>query len=205
MARNDTPRGKIVRRLGVNIFGNDKYDRLLKRKPNGPGKGAKDRSRKKDSDYKLQLIEKQKLKYSYGLTEKQLRNIYLKSVKMKGKTDDTIIQLLEQRIDNIIYKAGFALTKGQARQMVTHGHFLVNKRKIDVPSQKLFPGDFIELNNKKSIINIIRSNQSDKQIKAPSWIAVDNDLLSVKVESLPVKTDFTDIVEMHRIIEFYAR
>ena len=140
MAKLKQSRGKLVRKFGENIFGNPKYDRLLNRKPYGPGQHAQSR-RGKVSNYGIQLQEKQKIKFMYGLLEKQFRIVFKKAEKLKGETGTNMLQLLESRLDNIVYRLGFAPTRPAARQLVSHKHFLVNGKPVNIPSFILKPGD----------------------------------------------------------------
>ena len=146
MAKTNQPRGKLVRKFGENIFGNPKYDRLLNRKPYGPGQHAQSR-RGKISNYGTQLREKQKIKFMYGLLEKQFRITFKKAEKIKGETGTNMLQLLESRLDNVVYRLGFAPTRPAARQMVNHKHFLVNGVIVNIPSYVLKPGDAIYIHN----------------------------------------------------------
>ena len=136
MAKLKTPRGKLVRKFGENIFGNEKYDRLLNRKPYRPGQHGQAR-RRRPSNYGIQLHEKQKIKIMYGLLEKQFRAYFAKAEKMKGETGTNLMQLLERRLDNVVYRIGFASTRAQARQLVNHKAIKVNgsiiKGDLDLP------------------------------------------------------------------------
>ena len=147
MAKLKTPRGKLVRKFGENIFGNNKYDRLLNRKPYAPGQHGQNR-RRRLSNYGLQLHEKQKIKIMYGLLEKQFRSYFAKADQMKGETGTNLMELLERRLDNIVYRLGFASSRPQARQMVSHAHFLVNDRRVNIPSYLVKPGDKIKVREK---------------------------------------------------------
>ena len=147
MAKITTSKGKLVRKFGDNIFGNPKYDRLLNRKPYAPGQHGQSR-RSKLSNYGVQLQEKQKIKFMYGLLEKQFRLTFEKAEKMKGETGTNMLQLLESRLDNVVYRLGFAPSRPSGRQMVSHKHFLVNNQVVNIPSYILNPGDVIEVRKK---------------------------------------------------------
>ena len=138
MAKLKTPRGKLVWKFGEYIFGINKYDRLLNRKPYAPGQHGQNR-RRRLSNYGLQLHEKQKIKIMYGLLEKQFRSYFAKADQMKGETGTNLMELLERRLDNIVYRLGFASSRPQARQMVSHAHFLVNDRRVNIPSYLVKP------------------------------------------------------------------
>ena len=144
MATPVKTRGKLVRKFGVNIFGNPKYDRLLTRKSYAPGQHGQTR-RRRLSNYGVQLQEKQKMKSMYGLLEKQFRNYFHKAEKMVGETGTNLLQMLESRLDNVVYRVGFSPTRPASRQLVNHGHFLVNNKKVNIPSFILNPGDTIQV------------------------------------------------------------
>ena len=133
MAKSQTTKGKLVRKFGENIFGNPKYDRLLNRKPYAPGQHGQGR-RSKLSNYGTQLREKQKIKFMYGLLENQFRLTFERAEKMKGETGTNMLQLLECRLDNVAYRLGFAPSRPAARQLVSHKHFLVNNKVVNIPS-----------------------------------------------------------------------
>ncbi|MCP5514619.1 MAG: 30S ribosomal protein S4 [Spirochaetales bacterium] len=205
MTGHDKPRGKIVRRLGINIFGNEKYDRLLKRKPNAPGKNPKAVQKGKKSDYSLQLLEKQKLKFTYGLSEPQMRNLFKKAASSRGKTGDTMVKLLEQRLDNIIYISGFARTRGQARQMVTHRNFSVNGKPVDIPSYRVSVNDRITLVSGKKTSKLIRANIASKAVHIPPWIKTDPEELSLLVQGMPDINEHNTAAKMHLVVEYFSR
>jgi len=167
MAKLKTPRGKLVRKFGENIFGNGKFDRLLNRKPYSPGQHGQTR-RRRPSNYGVQLREKQKIKIMYGLLEKQFRAYFAKAEKMKGETGPNLMQLLERRLDNVVYRLGFASTRPQARQLVNHAHFLVNNHKVNIPSFQLTPGDVIKVREKSKKF----PNRNHPQNISPSIIFI---------------------------------
>ncbi|MDZ4121421.1 MAG: 30S ribosomal protein S4, partial [Candidatus Cloacimonadaceae bacterium] len=144
MARYTGPKAKLCRKFGENLFGTAKYDRILAKRNYPSGQHGKN-PRRKHSDYGIHLKEKQKLRLTYCLLEKQFRNYFFKAAQMQGVTGDNLLQLLERRMDNVVYRLGFAVTRMQARQFVTHGHFLLNGKKADIPSQLLKPGDILEV------------------------------------------------------------
>jgi len=205
MARNSTARGKVVRRLGLNIYGNDKYDRLLKKKPQGPGKAPRDRQRGSRSEYQRQLLEKQKLKFTYGVTERQLRNIYRGSTGKAGKTGDNMVAALESRLDNIIYRSGFAATRPQARQLATHGLFLINGHRVNVPSLKLFPGDTLTLRPGEGRTALVRSNLGRNNRLLPPWLERSDDSLALKVTAPPRVGEEESPADMQLVVEYFAR
>ena len=143
MARYTGPRNRIARRIGFNVFENKKGDKALQDRPYPPGENGRKRIR--ETDYGTQLKEKQKVRYMYGLMEKQFRNYYKQASRQPGITGENLLRLLESRLDNVVYRAGFALTRPQARQLVNHRHFKVNGNFVDIPSLQVNVGDEIEL------------------------------------------------------------
>ncbi|UTC75873.1 30S ribosomal protein S4 [Treponema sp. OMZ 792] len=199
------PKGKTVRRLGVNIYGNPKYDKLLDRKPNGPGKERGARKRGKTSVYGEQLKEKQKFRFAYGISERQFRNLYKKASRMPGVTGDNMISLMEQRLDNTIYRMGFAISRAQARQMVTHAYFFINGKPVNIPSMCVSVNDVITTKNKKGIQALIRHNMSTSQSTRGSWLTIDDEKLSATVNILPVTTDIQPVGNIQNVVEYYSR
>ena len=173
MAKLNTAKGKLVRKFGENIFGNPKYDKLLNRKPYSPGQHGQSR-RGKLSNYGVQLQEKQKIKFMYGLLEKQFRLNFERAEKMTGETGTNMLQLLESRLDNVVYRLGFAPSRPSARQLVSHKHFLVNNKVVNIPSYCLKPRDVIEVREKSKKMDIIlesmRRIQGDMDL---TWLGLD--------------------------------
>jgi small subunit ribosomal protein S4 len=204
MSRNLEPKGKIVRRLGVNIFGNPKYDRLLERRPNPPG--MVHRRRKQTSDYAKQLLEKQKIRFAYGLGERQFRNLFEKANAMKGVTGDNMLQLLERRLDNVVYRIGMASTAQQARQLVNHNHIRVNGEKVTIASYTVNAGDVITANPRQSSRKLVERMVSETVGRpAPVWLSLDKVKTQGTVVRLPEKTDFSDIFNPQMVVEFYSK
>ena len=198
------PKGKTVRRLGVNIYGNPKYDKLLDRKPNGPGKERGARKRGKTSVYGEQLKEKQKFRFAYGISERQFRNLFIKANKMQGVTGDNMISLMERRFDNTIFRMGFAMSRAQARQMVSHSHFCINGKPANIPSMLLKVNDVITTKSKKGVEALIRHNLSLSTNKG-AWLNVNEEELSASVSVLPVATDIQPVGNIQNVVEFYSR
>lgn len=199
------PKAKRCRRQGVNIYGSDKYDKILQRKPYGPGKSPKTRSSRL-SEYGQQLKEKQKARDMYGLSEKQFRLLYTEAAKTTGQTGDVFKSLLEQRLDNAIYRAGFALTRLQARQFVGHGHFLVNGVRVTSPSFRVRIGQRIvarEASKRSPVFGPILD--AHEKYLPPKWLKVDGGSLSVEVVALPAATDAEQAIDVRQVIEFYSR
>ena len=205
MAKTNQPRGKLVRKFGENIFGNPKYDRLLNRKPYGPGQHAQSR-RGKISNYGTQLQEKQKIKFMYGLLEKQFRITFKKAEKLKGETGTNMLQLLESRLDNVVYRLGFAPTRPAARQMVSHKHFLVNGVIVNIPSYILKPGDKISVRDKSKKIDIILD--SIRTIKGDidlAWLDLDKAKMAGIFLNVPERDQMNLTVNEQLVVELYSK
>ena len=205
MAKTNQPRGKLVRKFGENIFGNPKYDRLLNRKPYGPGQHAQSR-RGKISNYGTQLQEKQKIKFMYGLLEKQFRITFKKAEKLKGETGTNMLQLLESRLDNVVYRLGFAPTRPAARQMVSHKHFLVNGVIVNIPSYVLKPGDKITVRDKSKKIDIILD--SIRTIKGDidlAWLDLDKAKMVGIFLNVPERDQMNLTFNEQLVVELYSK
>lgn len=199
------PKARRVRRHGMNLYGSDKYDKILQRKPYGPGKTPKTRAGR-DSEYAKQLKEKQKARDMYGLSEKQFRRLYAEALKTKGRTGDSMKQLLERRLDNVIYRAGFAMTRMQSRQFAGHGLFLVDGQRVTSPSYRLEPGQVISVRPKaKDSPVFVAIRERNAKYHAPKWINVDAGQLKIDVVALPDASDAESALEMRMIVEFYSR
>lgn len=204
MAKNSKTKGKVVRQLGVNIYGNHKYDKLLKRKPHPPGKAPRYRRRRKLSEYGLHLIEKQKVRYSYGLREKQFKSIFEKAKKMSGLTGENMLILLEMRLDTVVYRLGFATTMAQARQAVSHGHVSLNGGRSNIPSMIVKVGDKISV-PKERAKKMVRANLSSGGINPPSWLSRDEDKLTAEVLRAPEKGDIPKSGDEQMVVEYYSK
>ena len=205
MAKNQTPKGKLVRKFGANIFGNPKYDKLLNRKPYSPGQHGQSR-RPRLSNYGLQLKEKQKIKFMYGLLEKQFRNCFYKADKMKGETGTNLLQLLEQRLDNIVYRLGFAPSRPSGRQLVNHGHFLLNGSKVNIPSMLIKKGDVIQVRDKSKKMDIIL--ESVKRIKGDleiSWLTLDKAKMTGTLLDIPDREQMDQTINDRLVVELYSK
>ena len=199
------PKGKIVRRLGTNIFGNPKYSKLLTKRPNAPGKERGAKQRGKTSVYGEQLKEKQKFRLAYGISERQFRNMFAHAQRMEGITSDNMLSLLEQRFDNTVFRMGFAVSRAQARQMVSHCYFYVNGNPAKIPSMRIKAKDVITSKEKKGIQNLIRHNLVTSQGNRGSWLTVDEEKLSATVTALPAAGDIQPVGNIQYVIEFYSR
>ena len=204
MAKYNGPKGKIVRKFGENIFGNPKYDRLLSKKPYPPGQhGMK---RRKLSDYALQLKEKQKVKYMYGMLERQFRRFFLKAERMKGVTGENLLQLRESRLDNTVFRLGFAQSRAQARQMVLHRHIMVNGKIVNIPSFILKPGDVIQVREKSKRLSMF--HEALKRVDADRmlpWLELDKANLTGKFIDRPKREDIPVNVQESMIVELYSK
>ncbi len=206
MAKFTGPKGKLVRRFGVNIFNNPKYDRLLERRSHGPGQHGPGSVRRKVSDYAQQLIEKQKLRNTYGLLEKQFRRTFRKAQQMRGVTGDNLMILLETRFDTIAFRAGFGCTLMQARQLVNHGHLNVNGRRVDIASYRIKIGDIITVRDAvASRVLITRYLVENPRFGGAKWLTVNQQALSVTVNRLPQRDEIQGTVNEQLIVELYSK
>jgi len=205
MAKITTPKGKLVRKFGENIFGNPKYDRLLNRKPYKSGQHGQGR-RSKLSNYGVQLQEKQKIKFMYGLLEKQFRLTFEKAEKMKGETGTNMLQLLESRLDNVVYRLGFAPSRPSGRQMVSHKHFLVNNKVVNIPSYIVNPGDVIEVRKKSKKMDIIldamRRIKGDMDLP---WLGLDKAKMRGTFVAVPNRDEMQLTVNEQLVVELYSK
>ena len=204
MARYTGPKVKISRRLGVNIFENDKGSKALNKRPYPPGEHGRSR-RRQPSEYLLQLQEKQKAKYIYGVLERQFSNLYKEASRQKGVTGENLLRMLEQRLDNLVFRAGWASTRPQARQFVSHGMVNVNGRRVDIPSYRVRQGDVITLRDKSRQMIVIRHNMDTIDRLKPAWIEIGDDGFQVTVNELPVREQIDVPVREQLIVELYSK
>ena len=205
MARFTGPKAKVCRRFGENIFGPAKYDKILNKRKFPPGQHGKTQ-RRKISDYGLHLKEKQKLRYTYCLLEKQFRNYFFKAAKMTGVTGDILLQILERRLDNVVYRLGFAVTRMQARQFVNHGHVRVNGKKVDIPSFLVKAGDTIEIREKSRSIKAIKEAVERTETSSPfSWLSVDKENMRGQFLTIPAAAEIPVSVDTRLIVEYYSK
>ncbi|HVZ12244.1 MAG TPA: 30S ribosomal protein S4 [Patescibacteria group bacterium] len=198
MSRYTGPKHKIARREGVNIFG--KTSQSLERKLNiPPGIHGKKRARKM-SEYGIQLREKQKLKRSYGMSEKQFRKYVLAAQKDKDNTIDVLVKLLETRLDNIVYRLGFGKSRAQARQLVSHRHVFVNGNKVNIPSYKVLEGDKVEISPK---FPVDTKEEGEVEVEIPTFLSKKD--LAGSMVRLPNREDVANPVDYQLVIEFYSR
>lgn len=203
MARYTGPKERISRRFGVALFGPSK---ALERRNYPPGQHGARAGRRKKSDYSVALGEKQKLKFMYGLLEKQFRAYYEKAAAQRGITGDLILQQLESRLDNVVFRLGFGNSRQAARQMVNHGHIFVNGTRVDVPSYQVRPGDVVKVAEKASSQQLgMRSLDLTQSIPIKDWLTIDRDTLEGTVARLPEPADIDSIVDVQRVVELYSR
>jgi len=202
MARYTGPRVRISRRFGLPIFGPSKY---LERRNYGPGvHGPK--SRRKHTDYGLGLIEKQKFRYYYGLMERQFRGVYEKALKRRGVTGEQMLQILETRLDNVVFHLGFANTRAAARQMVSHGHVMVKGRKVNVPSYALKVNDVIEVKNNNVSRQLATKNLEVATSRAvPDWLSLNKEEFKGTLMRIPTRDEIQPIANEQAVVEFYSR
>lgn len=202
MARYTGPKVRISRRFGIPIFGPSKY---LERRNFPPGVHGP-RSRRKVSEYALALGEKQKLRYFYGLQEKQFRSIYERAARKRGVTGEIMLQMLETRLDNVVYQLGFAASRAAARQMVCHGHIQVNGGKVDVPSYALRVNDEIEVKDASGSRQMATKNlEMSTSRNVPEWLALNRDAYKGVVMRVPTRDEIQPIANEQAVVEFYSR
>ena len=201
MARYTGPMTKKSRRLGVDLVGGDK---AFEKRPYPPG--VHGRGRTKESEYSLQLREKQKARRVYGVLEKQFRRYYEEANRRPGKTGEALLQILESRLDNVVYRAGFAKSRDMARQLVRHGHFLVNGEKVNIPSYRVSPHDIIEVRESSRNLTpflVAQAEAGTRQV--PAWLEAIPSQMKILVHSLPSRRVIDTPVQEQLIVELYSR
>jgi small subunit ribosomal protein S4 len=203
MARYRGPKDKLNRRFGVALFGPSKS---LERRAYGPGQHGPRRGRRKQSDYAVALAEKQKLKFQYGVLEKQFRRYFAEASRRRGITGEILLQLLESRLDNVVYRLGMANTRSAARQFVGHGHVLVNGGRVDIPSYDVKPGDVITVRDSARSRQVaIRFLDITQAAPVPDWVTVDRDNLTGTFARVPSREEIAPLVNEQLIVELYSR
>lgn len=201
MSRYTGPKWKLSRRLGISLSGTGKE---LARRPYAPGQHGNDR-RGKISEYGMQLSEKQKLRLMYGLTERQFRNLFARAGKIReGKHGVNLMILLEQRLDNIVYRLGLASTRAQARQLVNHGHVTVDGKRVDIPSYEVKPGQEISIREKSKNLVIVK-DAIEGTVGRPSFVSFDTDTMKGSLVRLPERSELEPEIDEALIVEFYNR
>lgn len=201
MARYTGPRAKIARKFGEPIFG---PDRAFEKKNYPPGQHGLARKRKKLSEYGAQLREKQKVKYTYGLLEKQFRNLFERAARMKGVKGENLLQLLESRLDNVVYRMGVAPTRAAARQLVGHRHITVNGNVVNIPSYILRPGDVVGVREKSMSLEVIVNSVESRRNKY-SWLEWDATSMTGKFMNRPERSEIPENIKEQFIVELYSK
>ena len=199
-------KAKVVRRFGVNIFEADKYDRILNKKKYPPGVHGPTRKQSKVSAYGKQLIEKQKIKFMYGLTEKQFRNCYDKADKKKGATGFNLLVILESRLDNVVFRSGWSATRAQARQLVNHGHITLNQKKANIPSMLVGAGDKIDMKIKQVSRTLINGNIEENGWRdVPGWINSNHETSTIEIIRTPDREEIPNFLNEQLVVELYSK
>jgi len=201
MARYTGPKTKIARKFGDAIYGADKY---FERKNYPPGFHGVNKKRKKSSEYGMQLKEKQKAKYTYGILERQFANLFKKASASKGVTGEVLLQLLESRLDNVVYRLGIAPTRASARQLVTHRHITVNGELVNIPSYSLRPGEIVGVREKSKALEVISNSLSGRRT-ASAWLEWDASQMSGKFMSRPERDQIPENIKEQLIVELYSK
>mgnify|MGYP001113622650 CR=1 FL=1 len=199
MSRYTGPSWKISRRLGYSISETGKE---LKKRPYAPGQHGQRRS--KLSDYGSQLHEKQKVRFTYGMSEKQFRKTFNEAGKIRGKHGENFLRLLESRLDNVVYRLGFARTRSQARQLVNHGHFLVDGKKVDIPSYRLIPGQKISFRESSKNLKVVQE-ALEAQYATVEYVSLDKETMTGTFVRYPERNEFLTEINEQLIVEFYSR
>ncbi|MGB1726981.1 MAG: 30S ribosomal protein S4 [Ilumatobacteraceae bacterium] len=205
MARYTGPKVRVSRRLGVNVFENEKGRRAMERRPFPPGAHGRTRRRNAGSEYLAQLQEKQKAKYIYGVLEKQFKKTYNEANRMQGPTGENLLILLETRLDNVVYRAGWASTRPQARQFVNHGLMQVNGRRVDIPSFRVRKGDVVTLSPKAAQMIVIQHNIDVLDRSLVGWLEAGDGGKQVTVRDLPQRDHIDVPVRESLIVELYSK
>ena len=201
MARYRGPKSKITRRFKEAIFGPDK---ALERRPYGPGQHGNTRRRKKESEYSVQLAEKQKAKYTYGILEKQFSNMFKAANAKSGITGEILLQLCERRLDNIVYRLGIAPTRRGARQLVSHRHITVNGSVVNIPSYRLREGDVVGVREKSKSLEVVAASLSNSN-QSHDWLNWDGSAMSGTMINIPSRDQIPENIKESLIVELYSK
>jgi len=201
MARYRGPKSKIARKFRDPIFGPDK---VLEKKNYPPGHHGNSKRRRKESEYGIQLQEKQKAKYTYGILERQFRNTFKKAAKRKGVTGENLLQLIEARLDNVVYRLGIAPTRRAARQLVSHKHIIVNGTVVNIPSYSIKPGDLIGVREKSKSLEAISDSLVGRGSRY-TWLEWDEDKLLGKFMNYPARDEIPENIKEQLIVELYSK
>jgi len=202
MARYSGPKTKIARKFGEPIYGPDKS---FERKNYLPGQHGASKRRRKQSEYGIQLKEKQKAKYTYGILEKQFLNMFEKASRSKGITGEVLLQLLESRLDNVVYRLGIAPTRDGGRQLVSHRHITVNGNIVNIPSYTLKPGDLVGVREKSKSLEVVTESLGSARHTNYSWLEWDNDKMTGKFMNVPERDEIPENIQEQLIVELYSK
>lgn len=202
MARYRGPKTKIARKFGDPIFGTDK---AFEKKNYPPGQHGNNKRRRKSSEYGTQLKEKQKAKYTYGVLEKQFRNLFERASRSKGVTGEVLLQLLESRLDNVVYRLGIAPSRSAARQLVSHRHITVNGEVMNIPSYTLKPGDTIGVREKSKSLEVITESLSTRRYGSSAWLEWDESQMNGKFLNRPEREEIPETIKEQLIVELYSK
>ena len=201
MARYTGPKTKIARKFGQAIFGEDKS---FEKRNYPPGQHGNNRRRGKKSEYAIQLMEKQKAKYTYGVLERQFRNMFKKATAAQGITGEVLLQLCESRLDNVVFRMGIAPTRSAARQLVSHRHITVNGKKVNVPSYQLKAGDVVAVREKSKSLEVVQNSLSNSS-QVYEWITWNNDTMEGTYVAVPARIQIPEQINEQFIVELYSK
>ena len=202
MSRFTGPRLKVMRALGVDLPGLSR--KSIEQRPTPPGQHGAKATRRKKSDFGVKLMEKQKLRFNYGLSERQLRRLVVDARRGKAPTGETLLQLLERRLDNVVFRAGFAPTIAAARQLVSHRHLQLNGKVVSIPSIRLRIGDEVSLKGKSQQLPLVAETLKEMPLIRPEWLTWDEQQKVAKVAHLPAAEDVPFPVDVQQVVEYYA-
>ena len=205
MARYTGPKARVSRRLGTNIWGTRGETIALEKRPYPPGEHGRGRRRGNPSEYLLQLQEKQKARFTYGLSERQFRNLYEEANRRPGVTGENMLRYLELRLDNVVYRAGWAATRPQARQFVSHGHIKVNGKRVTIPSYRVRKGDVVTVGDKARDMIIFVQNRDVLDRQPPAWMTLGGDRWETTIDQLPTRDQIDVPVREQLIVELYSK
>jgi small subunit ribosomal protein S4 len=205
MSRYTGPRARVSRRLNTNIWGTKGETVALEKRPYPPGEHGRTRRRGNASEYLIQLQEKQKARRIYGLLEKQFRNLHGRAARQEGITGENLLRMLELRLDNVVYRAGWAATRPQARQFVGHGHISVNGKRVTIPSYRVRKGDVVTIREKAREMIVVQWNRDVLDRRPPGWLEAGDDNFAVTVLQPPVRDQIDVPVREQLIVELYSK
>lgn len=205
MARYTGPKARVSRRLGTNIWGTKGESIAMEKRPYPPGDHGRTRRRGNVSEYLLQMQEKQKARFTYGVNERQFRTLYAEASRRAGVTGENLLQYCELRLDNIVYRAGWAATRPQARQLVGHGHINVNGKRVDIPSYRVRKGETIALRDKTRGLLLIQWNMDTLGRTPPAWLETADGGQEISIRELPLREQIDTPVREQLIVELYSK